>query len=127
FELTVQSYPEYTNLNTSESKKLLEKADIIWCEWLLLNAQWYSNHLYAHQKLFIRAHRFEIEKKYGFKVDWNNVDTLINVSYYYLEEFIGKFSIPREKVTVINNFIDVDSYFTEKDKDYKYNLAMIGI
>ena len=127
FELTVQEYPEYTNLDVKEAKRLLEKTDVVWCEWLLLNAQWYSNHLYSHQRLFIRAHRFEMDKKYGFKVNWNNVDTLINVSYYYLEHFIEKFSIPREKVTVVNNFIDVDSYSTDKEKDYKYNLAMIGI
>lgn len=127
YELTIQEYPEYTNLDEKEANKLLEKNDIIWCEWMLLNASWYSNHLYSHQRLFIRAHRFEMDKKYGFQVNWNNVDTVITVAYYYMEHFIDKFSIPREKVTVVNNFIDVDAYSTKKEDDYKYNLAMIGI
>lgn len=127
FELTVQEYPEYTNLNVTESSALLEKNDIIWCEWLLLNAKWYSNHVYAHQKLFIRAHRFEYSKNYGSKVRWNRVNLLITVSYYYMEMFMQRFRIPREKITVINNFIDVNSYPTEKEEGYKYNLSMIGI
>lgn len=127
FDLTIQEYPEYTNLDVTQSKQLLEKNDIIWCEWLLLNANWYSNHIYSHQRLFIRAHRFELEKPYGFKVNWNKVSLLITVSYYYMERFIEKFGVPRERVTVINNFIDVNEYSKEKENDYKYNLAMIGI
>lgn len=127
YELIVQEYPEYTNLDVTQSKELLDKVDIIWCEWLLLNARWYSNHVYAHQKLYIRAHRFELAKNYGRKIRWNRVSLLITVSYYYMERFIEKFRIPREKVTVINNFIDVDSYSTEKEEDYLYNISMIGI
>lgn len=127
YELIVQEYPEYTNLDITQSKELLKKVDIVWCEWLLLNAKWYSNHVYAHQKLFIRAHRFELAKSYGNKVRWNRVNLLITVSYYYMERFIEKFNVTREKITVINNFIDVNSYPIEKEEGYKYNLAMIGI
>lgn len=127
FELTVQEYPEYTNLDVIESKKLLQKHDIIWCEWLLLNAQWYSMHIYSFQKLIIRAHKFEISKAYGKQVKWQNVDKLITVAYYWQEQFIEKFNVPRNKVTVINNFIDVKSYPTDKEEGYKYNIGMIGI
>ncbi len=127
FELTVQEYPEYTHLDVLESKKLLQKNDIIWCEWLLLNAEWYSMHIYSFQKLFIRAHKFEISKNYGYKVKWQNVDKLITVAYYWQEQFMEKFRVPRHKVTVINNFIDVASYQSEKEEGYKYNIGMIGI
>ena len=127
FELTVQQYPEYNLLDVVESKKLLKKQDIIWCEWLLYNAEWYSMHLYSFQKLYIRAHRFELKRYYGNKVKWQNVNKLITVSYYYMEQFISAFKVPRNKTTVINNFLDMDSYSTEKEDGYKYNLAMIGI
>lgn len=127
FELIVQEYPEYTHLNVNESKKLLKRADIIWCEWLLLNAKWYSNHIHSFQKLIIRAHKFEISKQYGNDVNWHNVDKLITVAYYWQEQFIEKFAAPRYKTTVINNFIDVNSYPTEKEEGYKYNIGMIGI
>lgn len=127
FELTVQEYPEYSHLNVKESKKLLQKADIIWCEWLLLNAEWYSANVRSFQKLFIRAHKFEIAKKYGYKVNWQNVTKLITVAYYWQEQFIEKFRVPRQKVQVINNFINVESYSAEKEDGYKYNIGMIGI
>lgn len=127
YDLTVQNYDEYMNLNESESKKLLKNADIIWCEWLLLNAQWYSAHKFPHQKLIIRAHRFEIEKQYGYKVKWDTVTKLITVGYFMMEQFMERFNVPREKVTVVNNFINVNSYKTEKEPDAKYNIAMIGI
>lgn len=127
FELTVQEYPEYTNLNFKESEKLLKKCDIIWCEWLLLNARWYSANIYSFQRLYIRAHKFEISKIYGYKVNWKNVSKVITVSYYWQEQFMNEFGIPREKITVINNFIDVKSYPTEKQDGYKYNIGMIGI
>lgn len=127
YELTVQEYEEYSNLDIVESRKLLKNSDIIWCEWLLYNAEWYSAHKYAQQKLFIRAHRFELDRSYAKKIKWKKVDKLITVSYYYLEEFISKFNIPRYKVKVINNYIDTKAYSTKKIDNYKYNLAMIGI
>ena len=127
FELTVQEYPEYSHLNINESKKLLKRVDIVWCEWLLINAKWYSNHIHSFQKLIVRAHKFEISKQSGKEVNWNNVDKLITVAYYWQEQFIKKFNVPRYKTTVINNFIDVKSYPTEKEDGYKYNIGMIGI
>lgn len=127
YDLTIQGYDEYMNLNEGKSKELLKHMDIIWCEWLLLNSQWYSAHKFPHQKLFIRAHRFEIEKQYGYKVKWDSVTKVITVGYFMMEQFMERFQIPREKVVVVNNFINVDSYETEKEPDAKYNLAMIGI
>lgn len=127
YELKVQSYDEYMNIDEVESNELIKRTDIIWCEWMLLNAQWYSTHKFPHQKLYIRAHRFELDRKYGFQIKWKRVTKLITVSYYYMEQFIEKFDIPRDKVTVINNYVDSSMYSTEKEEGYKYNLAMIGI
>lgn len=127
YDLKIEEQAEYMSLNKSKAKELLKSIDIIWCEWLLLNAKWYSINKYPHQKLIIRAHRFEVEKKYGYKVKWENVTKVITVAYYTMEQFIERFNIPREKVVVINNFINVDNYPVIKEAESKYNLAMIGI
>lgn len=127
YDLTIQQYDEYMDINIKESEKLLLKTDIVWCEWLLLNAEWYSKNILPHQKIYIRAHRFELNRKYGFNVKWDKISKLITVSYFYMEQFIEKFNIPREKVTVINNFINSKNYSIEKNDGYKYNIAMIGI
>lgn len=126
YDLKIQELSEYMELNYKQSKNLLKSTDIIWCEWLLLNARWYSQNVYPHQQLFIRAHRFEKNKKYGYGINYENVTKVITVSYYYYEEFIRKFNIPRNKVTVISNYIDTAKYIKKKNQNYKYNIAIIG-
>ncbi len=126
YELIVQNPIDYMILNTKESRKLLKSTDIIWCEWMLLNSEWYSNNKLPHQKLFIRAHRFEIEKKYGYKLQMKNVNKIVTVSYHYYEQFIEKFSFPRYKVTVISNYVECELLNKEKNLNSNYNIALIG-
>lgn len=126
FALTLQEQQEYSDFSKREAKRLRDQADIIWCEWLLTSAQWYSQHRYPHQSLFIRGHRFEVMRGFGRHIDLLHLDQLICVSYYYMEEFIRRFQIPMEKCCVINNFIDVTAYPTKKKEDAQFHLALIG-
>lgn len=126
YTLLVQEQQEYNDFSKRKAKKLLDQADLVWCEWLLTNAQWYSHHLHAHQALFVRAHRFEIMRPFGKKIDLNRLDQLICVSYYYMEAFMRRFQIPLEKCCVINNFIDTEKYQVEKKEDSQFHLALIG-
>lgn len=126
FSLEVQELEEYMEFSPREAEQYLRHADIIWCEWLLTSAQWYSNHVYPHQSLFIRAHRFEVARKYGDSLDINHVSKVITVSYYWFEEFMRRFRIPAEKCTVVDNFIDTAKYIKEKETDSRFHLALIG-
>lgn len=126
YSVQIQELKEYNLFNQKEAKKIILGCDIIWCEWLLANAVWYSNHKYPHQTLVIRAHRFEITKNYGYQLNMEQVDKIITVSYFYYEEFISKFQIPRSKITVINNFVDTKQYTQNKIGKFQYNIAMIG-
>ncbi len=106
YDVQVQELSEYYVFSEKEAKTYIQQADIIWCEWLLTAAQWYSLHRYPHQHLYIRGHRFEVYRTFGKNLKLINVDKLITV-YYYYEEFRRAFNIPLEKITIINNFIDV--------------------
>jgi len=120
---------EWTGHNIHDEKKskeLLDQADIIWCEWLLGNAVWYSKHKYKHQKLVIRAHRFEITREFGHQVDYSNVNKVFAVGYYYLEEFQRKFYIPRGKMQILSNYVESDIYTGEKSSNYKYSIGLVG-
>jgi len=112
--------------NERKSKELLQQADIIWCEWLLGNAVWYSNNKMRHQKMVIRAHRFEITREFGYQVDYNNVDKVLAVGYYYLEEFQRKFDIPRNKMQLLSNYVESNIYTGEKIDGYKYTIGLVG-
>lgn len=126
YDLDVYELEEYASFQNNIAKKYLKKADIVWCEWLLKNASWYSQHLYPHQHCFIRAHRFEVDRSFGYHLQFQNVTKVITVSYYYFEYFRRQFNIPLDKITVINNFIDTKLYDQPKNKDAQYHLALIG-
>lgn len=126
FNLIIIENSDYLIVDKEKCSAALKKADIIWCEWLTSNACWFSENVKSYQKLIIRAHRFEINKNYGYKLKIENVNKIITVGYYYYEEFIKKFNFPRYKVTIIPNFIDVAAYDQNKNKNAKYNLALIG-
>lgn len=67
--------------NDNEKRlELLKKSNIIFCEWGVENAVWYSNNKKKEQKLFIRVHRWEIFTKAFFKINWNNVDKVIFIT-----------------------------------------------
>ena len=49
----------FHEINDEIRHEMLERADIIICEWCEVNALWYSKHKKKHQKLFIRLHKYE--------------------------------------------------------------------
>lgn len=127
FNIEVDEWTGHDSHDKDRSKKFAQWADIIWCEWLLGNAVYYSQLKNKHQRLVIRAHRFEISRDFGNKIDWNNVNTIFTVGYYYFEQFISKFAIPREKMHLLSNYVEDSIYSTEKTQDVKYNIGLVGI
>lgn len=120
---------EWTGHNSHDQKKSIEFlnwADFIFCEWLLGNSVWYSQRKRNHQKLIIRAHKFELIREFGNQVNYSNVDGVIAVSYYYLEEFSNTFNIPHEKMILLSNYIETDIYNGKKVGDFKHNIAIVG-
>lgn len=113
--------------NETRSKKLLEWADIIFCEWLLGNAVWYSSYKLPRQSLLIRAHRFEASRDFGFDVNWSNVDALITVSVYFFELFARTFSVPREKMRLLSNYVQPEQYVSQKEDGWRKHLALAGM
>lgn len=109
------------------SNQLLEQADIIFCEWGLGNIEYYSKNKLKGQKLFVRIHRQELETKNLDRIDYEKIDKVIAVSPYILEEFSRLKNIPREKLTLIPNYINVNQFKLNKVEDSKYHLGILGI
>lgn len=128
FNIRYDKWESHTGHNEKRSKELLEWAEIIWCEWMLGNSLWYSKHKYNHQKLIFRVHRQELATSYADDIDFSKVDLVITVSTLFFERLLERFpNIPRKKVRLISNYIDVDAYKKEWHPDRLFNLAMIGI
>lgn len=126
YNIKIDKWEGENSHNEQESKKLLNWADYIFCEWLLGNAVWYSQRKMDHQKLIIRAHKFELSRNFGKQVDFGNVNNVIAITYYFLELFSNVFKIPREKMIMLSNYVETDIYTGVKTDDFKYNLAIVG-
>ncbi|WP_159725554.1 glycosyltransferase family 2 protein, partial [Acinetobacter proteolyticus] len=128
FDIKYDQWESHTGHNEKTSQSLLEWAEVIWCEWMLGNSEWYAKNKKGHQKLVIRMHRQELATTYAEKIDFSNVDLVFVVSTLFFERVLEKFpNIPRHKVRLLSNYIDVNSYKKDWSTERLYNLAMIGI
>lgn len=113
--------------NIDESEKLLQEADIIFCEWGLGNAVWYSHNKLKGQQLFIRLHRQEIDTLHLESVNYDNVSKVVVIAPHLFEEFNRVKKVPRDKMVIIENMIDYERFNKPKFDDIQYNLGIIGV
>jgi len=123
----IDEWAEHNKHDSSKSEKCAQWADIIWCEWLMGSAVYYTKKKNANQRLIVRAHRFEINREYGFEIDFSKVDLFFAVGYYYFEKFYTTFSIPREIMRLLPNYVSDDIAWERKDPNAKFNIAIVGI
>lgn len=126
YEIKINDLSPTNGAITDETKELSQWADIIFCEWFERYSIWLSHNLRDDQKLFIRAHKYEILRDYGYKINEGNVDGFITVNYFFAEIFSNMFNIPREKMHVINNVVETSIYKNDKTPDYRKHIALIG-
>lgn len=128
FDVQYDKWSSHTEHNLIESTRLLGWAEVIFCEWMLGNSKWYAEHKKGHQKLIIRVHRQELGTNYADSIDFSKVDAVMAVSVLFFERILERFpNIPREKLRLIPNYIDIDAYKAEWSPNRIFNLAMIGI
>ena len=126
YEIKTRVIQKNDNLDSSKNKNILDWADIIFCEWMQSYVEWFSKNVKKDQKLFIRAHKYEASLSYGHNIDFNNVTGVITINYFLLEIFSNIFSIPREKMFVLNNIVETSIYSKNKTPDYRKNIALVG-
>lgn len=126
YQVKVDEWTGHHHHDEAESERLLAWADVIWCEWMLGNAVWYSQRKLPHQALVVRIHRFEVNRDYGFDVDVSNVDRFITIAPLILEDVQRKFAFPREKMLFMPNYLDLEAYETDGPANRQFELAMVG-
>lgn len=98
-------YREYWKSHTIRhlygQPSLAERADIVFCEWCLGNAVWWSRNLPPGKRLFIRLHLQELSTEHPANVDFSRVEKVIFVSPHVMRQAIAKFGIPASKCVVI--------------------------
>ncbi|KKC49286.1 hypothetical protein VE23_22965 [Paenibacillus sp. D9] len=129
YEVKIDPWTGHNKHNEEHSKHCLEWADVIFCEWGLGNAVWYSNHKIKGQKLIVRMHRQEIETVFPVNYQLDNIDHIVAISPYILEEFHRVLKIPRSKFTMIYNMINIKKFRKKKieNADIQFNVGICGI
>lgn len=126
YNVLIDQWRNHTAHDERKSYALLEQADIIFCEWGLGNAVFYSHNKLRGQKLYIRVHRQELVTDHLQLVNFNNVTKVIAISTHIYEEFQRVKNIPREKMVVIPNMVDVDRFKKPKKDNIEYHIGLLG-
>ncbi|WP_294956951.1 glycosyltransferase [Sulfurovum sp.] len=129
YRVLTDKWQSHNKHNEEKSRELLKRADIIFCEWALGNAVWYSQHKLPFQKLFVRFHRQEIETDYPAQIDYNAVDKMTFIVPHMLRKSIKQYKLDKfkEKCVYIPNYVDAADLDQPKTEDARFNLGIVGI
>lgn len=133
YNILVDKWTGHNKHNINKSKELLNKADIILCEWCLGNAVFYSNNKMPHQKLLIRLHRVESKTDYIKKLNTKNIDSILYVSpsWNIISSLEYKFNLIKKVYYFKNDLSDVFKPNYNKIKininNNKISIGMCGI
>ncbi len=127
FQIRIDPWKGHVVHDEKHSMECLKWADIIFCEWMLGNAVWYSQRVSESQKLIIRMHRFELTTKWYKEIDFSKVNRVIAVSLYFFEKLLEYSEIPREMAYLMPNYLDTLNYKSSNSNNKLFNIGIIGI
>ena len=110
-----------------ETKKKINVADVVFVEWCVGAAVWYSNNKRKDQRLLVRLHRFEINTEWPSKLNISNVDHVVVVSQWFKDYCVENYKWPSSKISVIPQYIDYKYFDRPKLENSSYNLGFVGI
>lgn len=128
--VTREYWRNHTTRFVYGQRHAVNTADIIFCEWCLGNAVWWSNNLPPNKRLIIRLHLQEIHTPHPANVDFSRVERVIFISPYVMRQAIAKFEIPAEKCQVIPITVRLDPgqrLTTEELQLRRNTLGMVGL
>lgn len=126
-EVTIDKWLDHNKHDELQSRQLLAQADVIFCEWTLGNAVWYSKNKAPHQRLVTRLHLQEIFRPFVKEVSFADVAETIFVGKHILDVAVRDHGVPSRKGRVIPNAVDVATLRQDKLGDARFNLGFVGI
>lgn len=127
YQIRLDEWTGHNTHNEKHSEQCLEWAEVIFCEWMLGNAVWYSHRVRENQKFFIRMHRFELTTQWFKQIDFTKVNRVFAVSLYFFEKLIEYTRISRSQACLLPNYLDGNNYVRSQDSKKLFNLGIIGI
>lgn len=121
-------WTSHTEHDERASQELLDRADVVLCEWGLGNAVWYSRHVAPHQRLVVRVHAQELRRPYLSRIKKTAVDRFVFVGELIRHSAVVSHGVPADKAVVIPNGVDIEALRLPKtDTDVSRHLGLVGI
>ncbi|WP_281965238.1 glycosyltransferase [Serinicoccus marinus] len=124
--VTLDQWTSHTEHDEAASMARLQEADVVFCEWGLGNAVWYSRHVQQHQRLVVRVHAQELRRPYLRQVRHDRVDLFVFVGRTVLESAVASHDVPRDKAVVVHNPVDVTALRQPKWPGADHTLGLVG-
>ena len=126
-ELKMDHWSALARHDVPTSKKLLEWADVIFCEWAGPNAIWYSKNKKPKQRMIVRLHRFELYSTFPSDMKIDAIDTVVTVNQHHADLTREITGWPVEKIITVPNWVDVAQLDRPKLTGAQFHLGMIGV
>jgi glycosyltransferase involved in cell wall biosynthesis len=129
YNILIDEHEGHVPKDIEKCERLLRQADIIFCEWCLGNAEWFSKHKRKGQPLVIRLHHQEVLQNlpYLARIDWRNVDRIIFICPRNMELFLERIPEMEERAVLIYNPIDCGILGLSKLFGAGFNLGFVGL
>lgn len=127
YEVLIDQYEGHVIRDPARSARLLERADLVFCEWCLGNAEWYSQHTRQDQPLIVRLHLQERSLKFLDRIDWDRVNRLIFIAPEVMQQCLAERPFLAEQSALIYNPIPCNELDQPKLEGAEHNLGLIGI
>ena len=126
YEVVMDEYSGHVIKDKSRSNKLLDQADIVFCEWCMGNAEWYSHNVRDGQKLIIRFHRQEIETTFLDRIKWERVHRIVFICQEMMDQMLRRFPSIKNRAVLIYNLVDCERFDIPKLPWAEFNLGLLG-
>ncbi|KQU68202.1 hypothetical protein ASC58_11590 [Phycicoccus sp. Root101] len=126
-EVLLDEWENHTTHDEQRSLELLDRAEVVLCEWGLGNAVWYSQHVMPGQRLVVRVHSQELRRPYLAQVAHENVAAYVFVGELVRAAAIESHGLPADKCVVVPNPVDTTALDLAKSPEAATTIGLVGI
>jgi len=132
YELRILAHEGHYLRDHQGAQNGLDWADVVFCEWALDNAVWFSQRKRPDQVLIVRLHLQEVQARerinFIYATDWSKVDRLILITQHLYDWMRREFPVLTARSALVYNPIPANSILNQpKPDDAKYVLGLVGV
>jgi glycosyltransferase involved in cell wall biosynthesis len=125
-DVLIDQWQSHSAHDPDSSAALLARADVVFAEWCLGNAVWYSTHVPHGKRLVVRFHAQELLTEYPGRLDVDALHSMVFVGEHLRDEARTAFDLPPEKLVVVPNAVDPIDLDRPKLPGATFNIGMLG-